>query len=293
MRLRFAVIADIHGNLDALEAVLADAAVQGAERLYLNGDVVNRGPDSVQSLTRVLSLPPEWLGGLTLGNHDDLMVLWQERSPSLPPEWLRDPFWGATAWSAEQLDRAGLLPELRRWPMQLRLSAPGLPEVVLAHGSPAHYREAIGAFTTQERGVELLDESSAGVLVASHIHRPMLRRIEGASSPPRWLINTGAVGAPFDGDPAACYLLLDAEAGRWTPSIRRVPYDRSGVLRRFESSGLLAAGGLSAHIFREELLSARSIYTPFWDWTQARGVPKDAAQFGVFRTEYPELFVAV
>ena len=283
--MRLAVIADIHGNLDALDAVLADLGQTRPDRLYVNGDVVNRGPDSVACMRRVLGLPG---AEFTLGNHDDLMLLWQERSPNLPAEWLKDPFWGATAWSAEQLHAAGLLAPIREWPMSLRPEFGGLPQVVLAHGSPTHYREAIGRFTTPERGAELLSAAEAGVLVASHIHRPMLREQEG-----RWLINTGAVGAPFDGDPSARYLLLDGADGHWTPGIRSVPYDRAPVLARFQTSGLLEAGGLSAEIFLEELKSARSIYTPFWDWTAEKGLEKDRAALEAFRGLNPELFLPV
>jgi predicted phosphodiesterase len=280
---RLAVIADIHGNLDALEAVLRDLETLALDALYINGDVVNRGPDSVECMRRVLDLD---VSGFTLGNHDDLMLLWQERSPDLPPEWRTDPFWGATAWSAEQLHAAGLLDPIRGWPMSLRPDIPGLPQVVVAHGSPHHYREAIGLFTTPERGAELLSAADAGVLVASHIHRPMLREQEGD-----WLINTGAVGAPFDGDPRARYLLLEGVQGEWRPTIRAVPYDRSGVVGRFETSGLLEAGGLSARIFLEELMSARSIYTPFWDWTAAQDRPKNLDAFEQFRGLHAELFV--
>ncbi len=282
-QVRIAVIADIHGNLDALEAVLHDLRPLAPDALYINGDVVNRGPDSVECMRRVLDLNPS---GFTLGNHDDLMLLWQERSPALPPEWLTDPFWGATAWSAAQLHAAGLLDPIRGWPMSLRPEATGLPQVVLAHGSPQHYREAIGLFTTPERGAELLSAADAGVLVASHIHRPMLREQGG-----HWLINTGAVGAPFDGDPRARYLLLEGVGGEWRPTIRAVPYDRSGILGRFVTSGLLEAGGLSARIFWEELKSARSIYTPFWDWTAAQERPKDHAAFDQFRVLHAELFI--
>ena len=297
---RLAVIADIHGNLDALEAVLQDLGPQGIDRLYINGDVVNRGPDSVACMRRVLEwshtdLPqPEF----TLGNHDDLMLLWQARSPLLPAEWYADPFWGATAWSARQLERAGMLDPIAGWPMSLRPHTPGLPQVVIAHGSPQHYREAIGTFTSSERGAELLAAAETGVLVASHIHRPMVRQvglpqIGLCEQPEGWLINTGAVGAPFDGDPRARYLLLEADQGSWTPSICAVPYDRTGVLERFETSGLLEEGGLSALIFLEELKSARSLYTPFWEWTSAQGLGKDAASWGVFRGLNPHLFVPV
>ncbi|MGI8746901.1 MAG: metallophosphoesterase family protein [Deinococcus sp.] len=285
--MRLAVIADIHGNQDALDAVLADAREQGAERLYLNGDVVNRGPDSVSCLQTVLALPPDWLAGCTLGNHDDLMLLWADPASGLPPEWRADPFWGATGWSARRLAEAGLLGSLRDWPMALRRELGSLPTLVLAHGTPEHYREAVGSFLPPGRAVELLDSSGAGVLVASHIHRPMLWPMTDG----RWLINTGAVGAPFDGDPRARYLLLDGADGRWTPSIRAVPYSREGVLARFGHSGMLESGGLSALIFREELLSARSIYTPFWDWTEAGSLPRDEARWATFREDRPELFL--
>jgi predicted phosphodiesterase len=280
---RLAVIADIHGNQDALDAVLEDVQARRPDLLYINGDVVNRGPDSVACMQRVLELK----GALfTLGNHDDLMLKWRSRDPDLPAEWLADPFWGATAWSSEQLHTAGLLDPIRGWPMSQRPEVPGLPQVVIAHGSPTHYREAIGLFTPPERGAELMAAAGAGVLVASHIHRPMLRESTG-----QWLINTGAVGAPFDGDPRARYLLLDAQDGAWLPTIQAVPYDRSGVLKRFETSGLLEQGGLSAQIFLEEIKSARSIYTPFWDWTATRGLDKDLAAWEAFSELHAELFI--
>ncbi|MFC4452960.1 metallophosphoesterase family protein [Deinococcus sonorensis] len=281
--MRLAVIADIHGNQDALDAVLADVRAQGADRLYVNGDVVNRGPDSVSCLNTVLALPQDELAGLTLGNHDDLMLLWHDRSHALPGEWFDDPFWGATDWSARQLNAAGLLNPLRRWPLTVHIEDVG-PPVLLAHGSPTHYREALGQFTTDERAAALLDEAGVNVLVASHIHRSMVRLLGQ-----RWFINTGAVGAPFDGDPAARYLQLDLHGGAWVPTIRHVPYDRRGVLERFISSGLLEAGGVSAEIFRLELQTARSLYTPFWDWTEQGGGRRDWDGWRHFLSLHQEL----
>ncbi|MFC6590670.1 metallophosphoesterase family protein [Deinococcus lacus] len=90
--MRLAVIADIHGNLDALRAVLADIRSQGADQILVNGDVVNRGPDSVAVLELLLALEPPVR--FLLGNHDDLLALWQARSSDLPAEWFADPFGG-------------------------------------------------------------------------------------------------------------------------------------------------------------------------------------------------------
>jgi len=277
---RLAVIADIHGNADALRAVLADVAAQGAERIIVNGDVVNRGPDSVEALALLLTRDDV---NFTLGNHDDLVRLWHGRSETLPGDWFTDPFWGATDWTAAELGRAGLLHVPQDWPMTLTLEAPGLPDVLIAHGTPADYRESLSERTDPERVAELAAElkGGAGVLVGSHIHRPARATRGGVL-----VLNTGAVGAPMNGDPRAQYLLLTATPGGWVPELRAVPYDRSGVLRRFETSGLLATG-LSAEIFRDEVQTARSLYTPYWMWTEAHGHPRDARSWAAFLRQHP------
>ena len=282
---RLAFIADIHGNQDALEAVLADVRSQGGDKLYVNGDVVNRGPDSVQALETLLALTPQPV--FVMGNHDDLMRLWLSRDETLPGDWFEDPFWAATAWSANQLNAAGLIETIAAWPMTLRIEHGGLPSIEIAHGTHAYYRESLGSRTPTSRLHELLDEAQAGVIIGSHTHKPMILPVEGG----RLILNTGAVGAPFNDDPSAQYLLLDSADGRWQPSVRAVPYDRSGVLKRFESSGLLSEGGVSAEIFREEVRLARSFYTPYWMWTEDGGRPRTPETWIQFQTEFPERFM--
>lgn len=273
--MRLAIIADIHGNLDALRAVLADAQAQGAEQIVVNGDVVNRGPDSVAALETLLARDDV---RFTLGNHDDLLRLWDARSTDLPADWFSDPFWGATDWSAAQLDRAGLLHAPADWPMTHTLRAPGLRHVLIAHGSPQHYREGISERSSPERVREL--SAGHGVLIGSHIHRPAQAQVGGVL-----VLNTGAVGAPANGDPRAQYLLLTAGPAGWHTEFRAVPYDRAGVLARFGSSGLLDTG-LSAQIFREELLTSRSLYTPYWKWTEDRLLTRDAHTWDAFLTRH-------
>lgn len=278
--MRVAIIADIHGNADALDAVLNDLQQQGADRVIVNGDVVNRGPDSVEVMERLLRYPGVQF---TLGNHDDLLRLWHARSDSLPTAWFDDPFWGATAWSADQLDRAGLLHVPAAWPMTLTLDVPGLPRVLIAHGTRQHYREGLSERTAPERiGVlrQPADGSPADVLIGSHIHRPAHATVDGAL-----IVNTGAVGFPATGDPRAQYVLLTAGDGIWTPEFRLVPYDRSGVVARFRTSGMLDTG-LSAAIFREELLRARSLYTPYWDWTERDTVIRTPDSWSRFLSDH-------
>ena len=96
-----------------------------------------------------------------------------------------------------------------------------------------------------------------------------------------WVVNTGSVGSPATGDPRAQYLLLEPTAHGWQVTPRAVPYDRSGVLGRFASSGLLGMG-LSAEIFRQEVITARSLYTPYWAWTEQDALPRTQATWDAF-----------
>ncbi len=264
-------MADIHGNLGALRAVLRDTEARGVDRIIVNGDLVNRGPDSVAVMEELLKRSDV---SFVLGNHDDLLKLWQERSENLPPEWFTDPFWEATAWNAETLDRAGLLYVPQQWNFSEVLKADGLPDVLIAHGTTANYREGLSDRMSAGR----LREVAGGhrVVVGSHIHRPVVHR-----SGDILVLNTGGVGVSADGDPRAAYLLLTATAQGWQPEIIRVSYDRQSSLQRFAESGYLATG-LSAEIFRQELLTSRSLYTPYWAWTEAEALPRNEATWDQF-----------
>ena len=271
-----AVIADVHANLQALEAVLADIRSLGIEEVLVNGDVVNRGPNNVAVLERLLALGYP----MTLGNHDDLVRKWVDRDESLPAAWFDDPFWEGTAWSARQLEDAGLIGVFRDLPMTYKVEKGDAPSLLLSHGSPRHYREGYGKYLSDEDIAEIVQHHPADVLIGSHTHRQMERHWG-----PYTVLNTGAVGTPFNGDPRAQYLVmrLGAEERAWTPEFRAVSYDREAALRDFETSGYLDEGGLSARIFYEELRTARAIYSAFWMWSEQQGRTKDWAGWHAFR----------
>ncbi len=251
--MRIAVLADVHGNLPALEAVLEDIERQDVDRVIVNGDSVNRGAQSVEVSQLLAKLPHE----ATLGNHDDLMVMVHERHKDLS-DTLDDPFWASNVVTARLLAEAGFLDGVRDRPMTLRVEEPGAPSLLVSHGSPRHYREGYGPSLTPEVISEIVEDFPADVLVGSHTHRPHLQRWARYT-----VINTGSVGAPFNGDPRAQYLVLMLQGGSWLAEFRRVPYDLSVAVAAYDSSGLLDQGGLSAHIFRAELAHARSYIVPF------------------------------
>jgi predicted phosphodiesterase len=278
---RIAVLADVHGNLPALEAVLADAERHAVDEVIVNGDLVNRGPQGAAVVARLTSIGAR----LTLGNHDDLLRMLVDGDPALPDEFHRGPFWRANRWCAEELDHAGRLDALRALPMTAAVRPQGAPRVLVAHGSPRHYREGLGRGSSDATLSEILEMHPTDVLVGSHTHQPMERR---------WgrtlVVNSGAVGSPFNGDGRAQYVWLTLADGGWRPEFRRVAYDLRASLEAYETTGYLEAGGLLARLFRDEVRDARSYLVPFQMWAGASGEDLGEASFERFRRARPERF---
>ena len=277
------MIADIHANDHALEAVLEDILAQKVDMVVVNGDMVNRGPNNVAVLERLLYSDFPFSLRFTMGNHDDLMRKWVERDSDIPVAWFDDPFWQGMAWSAAQIAAAGLIPALCDLPMTQSLKLPQAPSLLISHGSPRHYREGYGEYLTDETLSEILEMHPADILIGSHTHRPLQRRWGKHT-----VLNSGAVGTPFNGDPRAQYLLLHLQANLWQVEFRAVDYDRAAALAAFEDSGMLAEGGVSARIFYEELRSARPLYMRFWMWTEQSQRRKDGQSWQDFCQAFPD-----
>jgi predicted phosphodiesterase len=273
---RIAVLADVHGNLPALEAVAADLAELSPDRVIVNGDMVNRGPSGVE----VLAFAAERGWTMTLGNHDDLVRMWVDRDPALPSSWFDDPFWRATGWCAEQIEAGGWLPAIGRLPMTVAIEPARAASILVSHGSPRHYREGYGKHLADEAVSEIVEMHPYDVLVGSHTHQPLERR---------WarhlILNSGAVGTPFNGDPRAQYLFLERDGAGWRHAFRTVDYDRRAATEAYVSSGYLDAAGFSARIFWLELATARSWMVPFLMWSERNDAPRNEAGWQRFLRE--------
>ena len=264
-----------------MEAVLKDIHQLGVDRVIVNGDLVNRGPNNVAVLETLWNEDFSY----TLGNHDDLVRKWVERDPDLPQTWFTDPFWQATAWVTEQLNRRGWIDELRHLPMTQRLEPEHGPSILISHGSPRHYREGYTERLADEEVNSIASAFPAQVFVGSHTHSPLDRQVLRFR-----LLNTGAVGSPFNGDKRAQYLILHLKKGDWKAEFRALEYDREAALKAYESTGLLEEGGLSAYIFREELKYARSLFTPFFIWTEEEGIEQTWDSWNRFKRVKAERF---
>jgi predicted phosphodiesterase len=303
--MRIAILSDIHGNLPALEAVLADLKEVRPQLVIVNGDIVNRGPSNREVLERLLNLSVSKQGRalapegfwFTLGNHDDLLVRWARHDPSLKDLYI-DPLFEPTAWSVAQLSQAHL-DWLGGLPFQVAIGetlrrafgldkAEGKGEKVLlraTHGSPRHYREGYD----EHQDLSTLNEISQGyparLLVGAHTHRPFMYQLGEAL-----VLNSGAVGAPFNGDVRAQYVVVEIGENHVQVDFRQIPYDLQAALQAYYDSGLMEAGGLGADIFYHETRTARSLLMHFWYWAEAQALPRDWDAWRLYRAAHPERF---
>lgn len=272
---RLAVISDVHGNLQALEAVEADLDAWQPDAVVVNGDMVNRGPDGVAVMERIAARG--W--PMVLGNHDDLVVMWTDRSERLPAGWFDDPFWRATGWCALQLAEAGWTEIFRSLPYTRKVETNG-GRILISHGSPRHYREGYGPHLAEAVLSEIVTMHPYDVLIGSHTHQPHERHYGR-----HVFLNSGSVGTPFNGDPRAQYLKLERSRGGWAPTFAKVAYDRKAALAAYAASGYLQEGGLTARIFMLELAAAKSFLVPFLMWAEKREVVTNEESWRVFAGE--------
>jgi predicted phosphodiesterase len=228
--MRLAIVSDIHGNLTALEAVIADFKISSPDLVVHGGDLVVGGPRPAEVIDRIRDLG--WAG--VLGNTDE--VLWApeqferqtERAPKLRA--LLEVLFHDFAATCDQLKD-----EHVRW---LRALPPVWQNhgVALLHASPGNLWQAPMPDCDEQQLLATYRDLADAIVVYGHIHRPYVRPVPGLV-----VANSGSVGMPYDGDPRASYLLV--EDGNVT--IRRVQYDVEAEIAHLLSSGYPRAAWLA------------------------------------------------
>lgn len=255
---RVAVLADIHGNLPAFDAVLKDAEHMGVDEIALAGDLVGRGPEGNAVVQRAIHL------GLksVRGNHEDYLLSFHRRE--VPEGWLTAEEWGCSRWMAAELDEDALA-YLEAMPFSMVSTA--APRLQIFHGSPASNNEGLGVWTDTSLVKNYLDDLDADVMVCGHTHRPASWNFDG-----RMVVNVGSVGLPFNGDTRAQYAILSENSGSWSVEFRQVEYDQAALFAAYESTGFETHGGATAALLRHEVVTARPHLVPFLKWAEALGV---------------------
>ena len=250
---RLALFSDVHGNLPALDAVLADIEASGIAETYCLGDLVGYGPDPAGVVDRVRRS-----GIPTIrGNYDDGIG---NRRGECGCYYATDEARADGAASYDFTD-AALDERDHKWlaalPNEIRLTE-GRARILLAHGSPRKINEYLLPDRTDEQLARLADQAGADVVCVGHIHIPYHRCLSAGDGRTVHYISSGSAGKPKDGDARACWVevLLGADdevrarthdpacGGAGTTDVwvgivvHRVAYDVEAVAEAMSSAGL-------------------------------------------------------
>lgn len=227
--MRVAALYDIHGNLPALEAVIADVRAANADLIVVGGDVLP-GPMPVETLDYLLELdlPVRFLQG-----NGDRVVLAQMRGiePAEVPEQFREGIrWNARQLTAEH-ERA-----LASWPATLRFKIAGLGDVLFCHATPRNDIDIFTRLTPEDRLVPIFQALDASLVVCGHTHMQFDRTIGGVR-----VVNAGSVGMPY-GEPGAYWLLLSPRI-----ELRRTTYGLEEAAQRIRATTYPTAEDFAAN----------------------------------------------
>jgi predicted phosphodiesterase len=208
---RVAIVSDVHGNLTAFEAVLADVERQAPDLVLHGGDLALMGAQPAEVVDRVRELG--WAG--VVGNTDEVLWRPQElaRQEELAPKMtaLLSLIFHQYAPATAELLGQERVAWLRGLPAQQSLEG-----LVLVHAAPTDLWRAPLPDAADDELRAVYEPLDAGTAVYGHIHRPYTRALTDLT-----VANSGSVGMPWDEDPRASYLLI--EDGR--PRVVRVQYD--------------------------------------------------------------------
>lgn len=228
--MRIGLIADIHGNLFALETVLAELAHESLDDLVCLGDVAALGPEPGAVLARLRELRCP----VVMGNTDAWLL-----APSSAP-------------NGDQIDRTMTPWAVAQLSDADRAFVAGFPAVIerplgagrtllCFHGSPRSYDEVIVSTTPEDALHDMLGDTHAAILAGGHTHLQMVRRYGDAH-----LVNPGSAGLPGVGAAVqrnrhvawAEYAVVEAEGDRLAISLRRIPLDVERMVEIAYASGM-------------------------------------------------------
>ena len=231
-----ALLADVHGNLPALEAVLGDMTRFDVTDVVSLGDMANFGPSPREALRRMRSLET---AVTIMGNTDAYLLRARTPADVAAPNEDTPRFMAVESWCAARLsddDRAfvdSFQPSVRFVIDEV--------EVLAYHGSPRGFDDQVRSSTSDLILDEWFEDHDAAVLVGAHTHEQFVRRYHDAI-----LMNPGSVGMPFrsprggqvESPSLAEYALLSVVNDQPNLTLRRVPYQLADLRSLGESSGM-------------------------------------------------------
>src|SRR5690625_12802 len=221
--MKLAFIADIHGNVTALEAVLNDIKQRDVDQIYVLGDICYRGPEPQSSLDKVRLLNVD----VIKGNADEWVVRGIREGEV--PESVHSIMNKERDWTVSRLDNESI-EYLENLPTELNLEF-DKKKIHAFHATPNSLFDVVQPDESDRVLTEKLMVNEADIFIYGHIHKPYVRFIDG-----KCIINIGSVGLPFDGLNKSSYAIVEIEGDNVEASIVRTSYDVNKVVKQFKDS---------------------------------------------------------
>ena len=231
--MKIAVFSDIHGNLNALEAVMDDIQQNNCDKVFVLGDYAMAGPQPSQVIDWFFKKQFEENFKMIQGNTELMIADFSEELYNNVKE--KAPI------MAEALKNDTILINpiqkdfLKNLPIQLEVEEEGV-KFLLVHGSPRKNNEDIMPDLPLSKIEEILENVNADVVLCGHTHIPCGFQTESKKT----VVNVGSIGRPFTEDPKSCYLVITVESGKCLFEHRFVDYNKknaSDKLRKREFVG--------------------------------------------------------
>jgi putative phosphoesterase len=222
---RVAAIYDVHGNLPALDAILAELESINPDLIVVGGDVV-AGPMPTEVLERLAALGESVC--FVRGNADREVVAAYDDGRYAAATDAADPAERTAAFAASEIEREHR-DLLASFAEALVVEIDRVGQVLFCHGSPRSDEEIVTAATTEGRLREILDGVDQDIVVCGHTHAQFDRRVGG-----KRVVNAGSVGMPYQGKPVGAFWLLLGVGG---VSLQRSDYELDRAVERIRATG--------------------------------------------------------
>jgi len=242
---RLAVLADVHGSLPSLQAVLMEIQRESPDEIVVAGDFLG-GPQSAEALALLREAGCRFI----LGNGEVNMLMM--RHGTAPAIWWTHRQFDLAHWVYQHLDNP-VLDFLEELPEYIVIHPPGTEPVRIIHATPWDVNTLVYPYTEPEvlnRALRMIPEDT---LVFAHNHLPdVIYRGD------KLAVNLGSVSNNLNGDTRASYAMLTWDGSQWQPELRYVAYDLTLVKQSFEETGFLEANRPLSRGFLESILTGEN-----------------------------------
>lgn len=241
---KVAVFSDIHGNMQALEAVYTDIQKENCDKIFCLGDLAMAGPEPDKAIEFIKKLHDEGKLELIQGNTDEMIANFAEFGNSVKSKF---PILGNALENDVKIITEDHKKFLNNLPKQKELSVEGV-KVLLVHGSPRRNDENISPDLPIDQIEEMLEGTDADLIFCGHTHIPCGYQ----TTKKQTVVNDGSVGRPFTPNPQACYVIADFHDGSYDIQHKFLDYNKQKSAEILEKRNFIGSDKLAKILLKPE-----------------------------------------